>query len=77
MKTIIDFDLHGKKVIIRVDFNVPFKDNKILDDNRIIMSLAVASLLCDEELTIDDESACSVTFPTFFTLFDKLKGEIK
>lgn len=39
MKTIRDFDLHGKKVIIRVDFNVPFKDNKILDDNRIIMSL--------------------------------------
>ena len=46
-------------------------------DHRIIMSLAVASLLCDEELTIDDESACSVTFPTFFTLFEKLKGEIK
>lgn len=39
MKTIRDFDLFGKKVIIRVDFNVPFKDNKILDDNRIIESL--------------------------------------
>lgn len=39
MKTIRDFDLNGKKVIIRVDFNVPFKDNKILDDNRIIESL--------------------------------------
>ena len=46
-------------------------------DHRIIMALAVCSLLCDEELTIDDESACSVTFPTFFTLFDKLKGENK
>ena len=47
-------------------------------DHRIIMSLAVASLLCEDELTIDDESACSVTFPTFFTLFDKLKkGEAK
>lgn len=46
-------------------------------DHRIIMALAVASLLCDEELTIDDESACSVTFPTFFTLFEKLKGETK
>ncbi len=39
MKTIEDFNLKGKKVIIRVDFNVPIKDNKILDDNRIIMSL--------------------------------------
>lgn len=38
-KTIEDFDLNNKKVIIRVDFNVPIKDKKILDDNRIIMSL--------------------------------------
>lgn len=38
-RNIKDFDLNNKKVIIRVDFNVPIKDNKILDDNRIIMSL--------------------------------------
>ena len=38
-KTIKDFDLKNKNVIIRVDFNVPIKDNKILDDNRIVMSL--------------------------------------
>ena len=38
-KSIRDFDLNNKKVIIRVDFNVPIKDNKILDDNRIVMSL--------------------------------------
>ena len=38
-KSIRDFDLNNKRVIIRVDFNVPIKDNKILDDNRIIMSL--------------------------------------
>ena len=38
-KNIEDFDLSGKKVIIRVDFNVPIKDNKIIDDNRIKMSL--------------------------------------
>ena len=38
-KTIKDYRLKGKKVIIRVDFNVPIKDNQILDDNRIIMSL--------------------------------------
>lgn len=39
MKTIEDFDLDGKRVIIRVDFNVPIKDNLILDDNRIKQSL--------------------------------------
>lgn len=39
MKTIRDFDLDNKKVIIRVDFNVPMKDGVILDDNRIKSSL--------------------------------------
>ena len=39
MKTIRDLDLNNKRVIIRVDFNVPIKDEKILDDNRIRMSL--------------------------------------
>ena len=32
-KTIRDYDLSGKKVIIRVDFNVPIKDGKITDEN--------------------------------------------
>ena len=39
MKTIEDFDLNGKKVLIRVDFNVPIKNGVITDDNRIIESL--------------------------------------
>lgn len=38
-KTIRDFDLKNKKVIIRVDFNVPMKDGEITDDNRIKESL--------------------------------------
>jgi len=38
-KTIRDYNLEGKKVIIRVDFNVPIKDGEILDDNRIKQSL--------------------------------------
>lgn len=38
-KSIRDFDLNNKKVIIRVDFNVPIKDGKILDDNRIVSSI--------------------------------------
>lgn len=38
-KSIKDFDLCGKKVIIRVDFNVPMKDGIITDDHRIVSSL--------------------------------------
>lgn len=39
IKTINDFKLKGKKVIIRVDFNVPIKNGIITDDNRIKESL--------------------------------------
>ena len=38
-KTIRDYELNNKKVIIRVDFNVPIKDGVITDDNRIKESL--------------------------------------
>ena len=38
-KSIRDFNLNNKKVLIRCDFNVPIKDGKIVDDNRIVMSL--------------------------------------
>jgi len=40
MKTTIkDLDLNNKNVLIRVDYNVPIKDNKIVDNTRIVNSL--------------------------------------
>lgn len=38
-KTIRDFDLDKKRVLIRCDFNVPIKNEIIMDDNRIVESL--------------------------------------
>lgn len=37
--TLKDIDVEGKKVLMRVDFNVPIENGKIGDDNRIVQAL--------------------------------------
>lgn len=52
MKTIEDFDFYNKKVILRVDFNVSIKDNKIISNDRIIAALPTIKYLIKKQAKI-------------------------
>jgi 3-phosphoglycerate kinase len=47
-----DMDIEGKRVLVRVDFNVPLKNGKVSDDNRLRQTLPTINYLLEKNCKI-------------------------
>ena len=51
-KIVTDLKVEGRRVLVRVDFNVPMKDGEITDDFRIRSSLKTIKYLIDQKARV-------------------------
>ena len=87
-KTIEELKLHGKKTLIRVDFNVPMKDGIIKSDKRITAALMTIKKAINEGAKVilfshlgrvktEDDKAKTDLFPVAKLLGEKLGQDVK
>ena len=87
-KTIKDFELNGKNVIIRCDLNVPMKDNIIQDDTRIISSVRTIKYALSDgarvillshlgKVKTEEDKLTNSLYPISIRLSEYLKKEVK
>jgi phosphoglycerate kinase len=87
-KTLKDVEVQGKKVMVRVDFNVPIKDGVITDDNRIKAALETINYLKDNGAKVilfshlgkvkeEADKASKTLAPIAARLNELIEGEVK
>ena len=69
----VEADERRDALIIHGNGSVKGGKAKSYGDHRVIMALAILGTRTEEETEIDDVSAASVTFPTFFDLLENLE----
>ena len=52
IKRLQDMDVQGKRVLVRVDYNVPMKDGKVTDDTRIRETLKTLEYLISQDAKV-------------------------
>ena len=68
-----DLDLHGKRVLIREDLNVPIKDGKVTSEQRILAALPTLALALDQGAAVMVMSHLGRPTEGHFTEDDSLK----
>jgi phosphoglycerate kinase len=67
-------DIAGKKIILRLDFNVPIRDGKVVDDYRIKKSLETIAYLRDKQAKIIIISHIETGSDTLKPVFEYIKN---
>ena len=88
MKYISEENIENKKVLVRVDYNVPVEDGKVVDDSKIRKSLATINYLLEHNCSIillshfgrikvPDDKVANTLKPVYDVLKTLLTADVK